>query len=247
MTCLEAKKFTNQVFDLIKNSKTPDDIEMILDTLKIPSKNRMKSDAYPQIKFKLDKSDIDTLINNDLIDKVTLSFKEDITEKLTDPLTKLLYSTVWKNGDIKKIKHIIKGITEVNDTSSEQDDALVFYQFGKYLTKTPGQPIIDQHVLRAYAVYKSTDDNHIETLQKLETLKKIHKTLINDYINWLQSDELTNELKAKSDYTYFIDKLLFATGKTIKFVKPKRKKNTGANSTLEIGGGSSPLESFVVA
>ena len=132
MTHLEAKKFTNQVFDLIKKSETTEDIDKILDTLDIPIKNRMKSDAYPQIKFKLDNGDIDELINNDLIDKNTLTFKKDITEKLTDPLTKLLYSTVWKNGDIKKIKHIIKGIKEVNDNSNEQDDALVFYQFGKY-------------------------------------------------------------------------------------------------------------------
>ncbi|MFZ9718527.1 MAG: hypothetical protein ACO3BD_04150 [Chitinophagaceae bacterium] len=231
MTHLEAKKFTNQVFDLIKKSKTTKDIEKILDTLKIPSKNRMKSDAYPQIKFKLEKSEIDTLINNNLIDEATLTLKKDITEKLADPLTKLLYSTVWKNGDIKKIKHIIKGIIEVNNNNNEQDDALVFYQFGKYLTKTPGQPIIDQHVLRAYAVYKSTDEN-IESLQKLATLTKTHKALINDYINWLQSDELTNELKGISEYTYFIDKLLFAAGKTIKFVKPKRNKNSVTKSGL---------------
>lgn len=222
MTDLEVKKITNQVFDLIKKSKTTEDIDKILDTLNIPIKNRMKSDAYPQIKFKLEKSEIDTLINNDLIDKNTLTFHKNITEKLTDPLTKLLYSTLWKNGDLKKIKHIIKGITKVNDNSNEQEEALVFYQFGKYLTKTPGQPIIDQHVIRAYAVYKSNDDNDIETLRKLETLKKAHKTLINDYINWLQSDELNNELKAKADYTYFIDKVLFATGKTIKFVKSIR-------------------------
>ena len=139
----------------------------------------------------------------------------------------MLYSIVWKNGDLKKIKHIIKGISEVNDSSSEQDDALVFYQFGKYLTKNTGQPIIDQHVIRAFAVYKSTDYNRVEELQRLETLKKTHKPLINDYINWLQGDELSDEIKAISDYSYYIDKLLFATGKSIKFVKPKRQKNTG--------------------
>lgn len=233
MTHSEAKKFTNKVFDLIKKSKTTESIDNILDTLRIPIKNRMKSDTYPQIKFKLDKSDIDSLIANDLIDKATLTFKKDLTEKLTDPLTKLLYSTVWKNGDLKKIKHIIKGVIEVNDSSNEQDDALVFYQFGKYLTKKPGQPIIDQHVIRAFAVYKSTDDISLEKLQKLETLKKIHKPLINDYINWLQGDELTNEIKAISDYTYYIDKLLFATGKTIKFEKTQRKKITAAKSTYQ--------------
>lgn len=224
MTQLEAKNFTNKVFDLIKKCKTTKDIDDILVYLEIPQKNRMKSDTYPQIKFKLDKSEIDSLINDNLIDKSTLTFKQDITEKLTDPVTKLLYSIVWKNGDLKKIKHIIKGISEVYDSSSEQNDALVFYQFGKYLTKTTGQPIIDQHVIRAFAVYKSTDGKRVEELQKLETLKKAHKPLINDYINWLQGDELSDEIKAISDYSYYIDKLLFATGKTIKFVKPKLQK-----------------------
>jgi hypothetical protein len=203
----------------IKKSKNTEDIDRIHESMQIPNKNRMNSDTYPQIKFKLEKSDIDLLIYNDIIDKDTLIFKKDITAKLTDPLTKLLYSTVWKNGDLKKIKHIIRGVNEVNDLSNEQEEALVFYQFGKYLTKKSGQPIIDQHVIRAFAVYKSTDDINLETLQKLETLKKKHKPLINDYINWLNSEELTNELKAISDYTYYIDKLLFATGKTIKFSK----------------------------
>lgn len=217
MTHSEAKEFTNQVFSLIRESKTTEDIDKIFDTLKIPIRNRMKSDVYPQIKFKLDKSDIDDLIKNGLIDETTLTFKKDITEKLNDPLTKLLYSTVWKNGDLIKIKHIIKGIQEVDNNSIEQDQALVFFQFGKYLTKTHGQPIIDQHVIRAYAVYKSNDNNNVEKLQKLETLNKTHKALIADYINWLKSDELKKELRDIPEYTYFIDKLLFATGKTIKF------------------------------
>lgn len=223
MTHKEAKEFTIKVFDLIKKSKTTESIDSILDTMEIPDKNRMKSDSYPQIKFKLDKDDIELLIKNDLIDKETLTFKNDITIKITDPMTKLLYATIWKNGDLKKIKHIIKGVIKVNDDNNEQDDALVFYQFGKYLTKQSGQPIIDQHVIRAFAVYKSTDDTNVEKLRKLETLKKTHKTLISDYINWLQGNELTNEIKSIADYTYFIDKLLFATGKTIKFKKPKRK------------------------
>jgi hypothetical protein len=85
MTHLEAKNFTNKVFDLIKKCKTTEDIDDILVNLKIPQKNWMKSDTYPQIKFKLDKSEIDSLINDNLIDKSTLTFKQDITEKLTDP------------------------------------------------------------------------------------------------------------------------------------------------------------------
>ena len=223
MTHKEAKEFTNNVFELIKKSKSTKNIDDIHNTLKIPSKNRMKSELYPQIKFQLDKKDIELLIKDEIIDKETFLFNNDITDKITDPLAKLLYATVWKNGDLKKIKHIINGVLKVDNNDDEQNDALVFYQFGKHLTKKSGQPIIDQHVIRAFAIYKSTDVNNVEKIQKLEALNKNHKKLITDYILWLNSNELTDDLKSNADYSYFIDKLLFATGKTIKFEKPKRK------------------------
>ena len=228
MTKEEAKKFTNEIFDLIKKAKTINDLEAIPDNLKIPKKNRMEILSYPQIKFKIKQEEIQSLIDNKTLDE-NLNFSTNITEKLTDPLTKLLYATAWKNGDLKKIKHIIKGIKEVSADNNDQDEALVFYQFGKYLTKMQGQPIIDQHVIRAFSVYKTTDNNTVEKLQKLETLNKTHKTQIAEYISWLQSTELTNEIKSLADYSYHIDKLLFATGKTIKFKKSRKKKNTGAN------------------
>jgi hypothetical protein len=121
----------------------------------------------------------------------------------------------------KKIKHIIKGILGSENNSNDQDNALVFYQFGKYLTKIPGQPIIDQHVIRAYSIYCLTDSENVETLRKLETVDKTHKPIIKEYKNWLTSDNITIELKKEKEYTYHIDKLLFATGKTIKFRKPR--------------------------
>ena len=218
MTNEEAKEFTNNVFKKITESKTIEDIDNVFENLKIPEKNRMKSDTYPQLKFKIDKDDIDTLIKKELIDENTFAFKNDITEKLNDPLAKLLFSTVWKRGDLKKVKHIIKGVTESNNNTIEQDDALVFYQFGRYLTKDDGQPIIDQHVIRAFIVYKSEDTNKLEMLRKFETIKKSDKDVITEYKNWLKGDLLSENLKKNPDYTYHIDKLLFATGKTIKIV-----------------------------
>lgn len=223
MTQLETKEFTNQVFKLIKDAKSREDIEKILDKMKVPNKNRMKSEDYPQIKFSIAKSEIDLLVNEGKIEPETLTLNNDLSSKLDDPLSKLLYSIVWKNGDFKKIKHIVKGVKEVGENNENQNDALVFYQFGKYLTKNPGEPIIDQHVIRAFAVYKSKDDSELESLKKLDVLKKKHKQLINDYINWLKGDELSVEIKAIPDYAYGIDKILFATGKSIKFKKPKNK------------------------
>ena len=180
----------------------------------------MNIDGYPKIEFDIKPNEIQSLIDNKILDS-ELNFTTDITSKLSDPFAKILYATAWKNGDLKKIKHIIKGILDSENNSNDQDNALVFYQFGKYLTKIPGQPIIDQHVIRAYAIYCSTDSENVEILRKLETIDKTHKLIIKEYINWLTSDNLTIELKKEKDYTYHIDKLLFATGKTIKFRKPR--------------------------
>lgn len=231
MTSQESKKFTDDIFNKIKKAKTISDVESIPDEFEISEKNRMKVESYPKIEFSINQNEIQTLIDYKIIDN-NLKFSTDITSKLTDPLTKLFYATAWKNGDLDKIRHIINGILDNNPDIKEQEDALVFYQFGKYLTKTQGQPIIDQHVIRAFAVYKSTDIDNVQKLQKLKTLNKTHKSLINDYINWLKGDELTLEIRKIKDYSYHIDKILFATGKTIKFKKHGEKKNTGANSGL---------------
>jgi len=215
MTNEEAIKLTTDTFNLIKISKTIKEIEDIPDKVNIPIKSRMKIDSYPKIDFFINQNEILSLIANKILDD-DLNFTTDITSKLTDPLTKLLYAISWKNGDLKKVKHIVKGILECEDENSNQEEALVFYQFGKYLTKVSGQPIIDQHVIRAFATYKLSEFEKLSNLRQIEIISKKHKYIINLYKNWLISDELTTELKSIKDYTYYIDKLLFATGKTIK-------------------------------
>lgn len=229
MTNKQTIKFTTEVFNLIKTSKTILELESIADKMQIPEKNRMTIDSYPKIEFEIKPYEIKSLIEKNLINE-DLSFSKNITEKLTDPLTKLLYATAWKNGDLKKIKHIIKGILESQKENDKQNHALVFYQFGKYLTKTQGQPIIDQHVIRAFAIYKETDTENVEKLRKLETLDKKQKRLIAEYKQWLISDNISDELKNNTDYSYHIDKLLYATGKTIKLQKQRKTKSTNANN-----------------
>ena len=215
LTDEQAIKFTNEIFESIKKAKSIQDLESISDDPAIQTKSKMNIDGYPKIEFSIKQHEIQTLLDSKILE-TDLSFSADITSKLTDQLTKLLYATSWKNGDLKKVKHIIKGILAAEEKNDYQNEALVFYQFGKYLTKAPGQPIIDQHVIRAFAIYISTDILQTTTLRKLEILDKRHKRIIQQYKDWLTSDELTNELKKAKDYTYHIDKLLFATGKTIK-------------------------------
>jgi hypothetical protein len=221
MTDDEAKKFTTDIFESIKKSTTIEDLKKIPDELNVPIKNRMNLNFYPKIKFNIEPGEIHELMENNLIDK-EFNFTADLTSRIKDPLTKLLYATLWKNGDLKKIKYIIKGIIDSEKEINDQENALVFYQFGKYLTKTTGQPIIDQHVIRAFALYSSPEKKEFSAIRKLNVLNKKHKSFIHNYKYWFQSENLTNELKMTKDYSYHIDKVLFAVGKTIKISSNKK-------------------------
>ncbi|MEQ9466455.1 MAG: hypothetical protein RLN88_03535 [Ekhidna sp.] len=215
----QAKETVDEIFNSIRTATSNEHIdELISGEL---YKNKMDSEAYPYLHFSLTPSEIQELINSRLINSdgnitPNISERDDL-----NPLTKLLYSVLWKNGDLKKIKHIVQGIQQIDEPTSDKEDGLVFYQFGKFLTKT-GQPIIDQHVLRAFAIYRTTDLHEVEQLRWKGTLNKKDRPLIEDYKNWLKSNELTAELRSEHEYSYHIDQLLFALGKTIKTSKRTR-------------------------
>lgn len=199
-----------KTFEKLLISKTIDEVERILDDLIIDIKYRMDDKVYPRLKFKITKEEIEELKEKGVI--TTDNLLADLPD--ADPLTKLLYSVSWKNGDLKKIKHVIEGI--VSGQQDEKENGLVFYQFGKYLTKKPGEPIIDQHVLRAFGVYKANGDKEIiDRLKRLSLITKKEKELIDQYKSWLLTD-LTKELRDNDNYSYHVDKVLFAVGKSIK-------------------------------
>ena len=177
---------------------------------------------YPALNFSISKSEINQLVASEILNE-DHTFSKNMNDKLTDPLTKLLYATAWKNGDLPKIKHIIKGILKEEDASNE-NKAIVFHQFGRYLTKTPGQPIIDQHVIRAFGIFTPNDGKkmwYVQELIRLSVVNKKHNGIIETYKKWLGSDGLLNELRQCEGYTYHVDKLLFALGKTVKYTKNK--------------------------
>ncbi|GCC53735.1 hypothetical protein SanaruYs_39840 [Chryseotalea sanaruensis] len=203
-------EIVTRTFEKLLTSKTIDEVELILDDLKVDMKYRMDDKVYPRLKFKITKQEIEELKEKGIITADNLL--ADLSN--ADPLTKLLYSISWKNGDLKKVKHIIEGI--VSGQQDEKENGLVFYQFGKYLTKKPGEPIIDQHVLRAFGAYKANGDKEkLDRLKRLSLITKKEKELIDQYKLWLQTD-LTKELRDSDNYSYHVDKVLFAVGKSIK-------------------------------
>ena len=199
-----------EAFDRLGKSKSITEVNRILDDLDIAYKYRMNDEFYPEIKFKITKAEIEKLKGENVITEKNLL--SDFSS--TDTLTKLLYSVSWKNGDLKKITHIIEGI--ISGQEDDKENGLVFYQFGKYLTKKPGEPIIDQHVLRAFGIFRANgDEDKIERLRRLSLITKKEKELIEQYKLWLRND-LTKELRDNEQYSYHVDKVLFALGKSVK-------------------------------
>jgi hypothetical protein len=226
MTDIEAKIFIDDVFAEIKKATSIEDIEKIYFKTSILEKNMMKDNLYPKINYNITRDEIKELQNINLITN-ELTFSHELSNEKNNTIIKLLYSIIWKNGDLLKVKHIIQGILEcqmddenIDDKEFvEKQDSLVFYQFGKYLTKKNNEPIIDQHVIRAFAV--SRDGRKINSDRKISSPLKgaDHIELIDNYKKWLVSKEISEELKGISEYNYFIDKLLFAAGKSIKVKK----------------------------
>ncbi len=214
MTKEDALSLTHKTFTSIREAKSCAELREI----KLGEGENFNETTYPKIEFSISKEEIETLRRDKILGEDNY-FSKDISSKIKDPLTKILFATVWKNGDLQKIKHIIQGIVDQGSEKNDQESALVFYQFGKHLTKQLGEPIVDQHVIRAFAVYKPLDNEDRYKLLKLATLNKNHVKYINRYKEWLISDEINSELKTDPNYCYEIDKVLFALGKAIKFQK----------------------------
>lgn len=169
---LSAKMLVNSIFNDISESKSISDLELILDNNKVETKYWIKSYNYPKIKFSITIEGIQQLENESFIIDNIINHNKIVDNEST--IAKLLYTMAWKNGDLKKIRHIIQGIKNVDESSSEKNDGLVFYQFGKYLNNHNCEPIIDQHVLRAFKVYR-TDLNNICEIKKSRNLTTIGK------------------------------------------------------------------------
>lgn len=218
----EAKQLTDQAFGHIQQARSSADLEGIFGKCAAIKPHRMKQEVYPRIHFSISAEEIEQLVAARILvedEDKSPGLNQGLSTKLTDPLAKLLYAALWKNGDLKKIKHIAKGIRENQSAKGLPDEALVFYQFGRYLTKTPGQPIIDQHVIRAFGVSRSEGDLEIEQHRRLNALNKSHQGLIVAYLDWISSDALQPELRGLEDYVYGVDQVLFALGRAIKMSK----------------------------
>ena len=221
MNNLEAVNIVNNIFSSIRKSRNVGDIQKIINNEQF-NKKRMDEGKYPKLNLTLSEDDVKYLEDNKYITTegklvADISNRDDLT-----PLEKLLYSMSWKQGDLLKEQHIVNGVKSISQKHNYNNgQALVFYQFGRYLTKTNAEPIIDQHVMRAYMLHKceNVNDKEISEIRAKDKLYKTDIENINKYKGWLLSDEIHKDLKENDDYIYYVDMLLFAVGRLIKKMK----------------------------
>jgi hypothetical protein len=131
-------------------------------------------------------------------------------------LEKLLYSVLWKNGDLGKERHIVEG---VYGSPRHQKTGTVFYEFGGYL-QGRNTFILDQHTLRCFAV-ASCADAEIKTARQFELIdneNSQHRNWMSAYTDFYKGIEQRISQSA-ADYLYEVDRLFFGAGKLIKLKK----------------------------
>ncbi|WP_159466980.1 hypothetical protein [Dyadobacter sp. 3J3] len=218
-TDADVKKYIDEKFDLIIKAKTIEDLLKIENSSKL-KKHRTNSEVYPRIDFNISRSEIEELKVQGIINADS-TINHTRLKDISDPLARLFLLILWKNSDFQKIKHVNDGILNTPPASGVEDTALVFRQLGRYISGRNEEPIIDQHVVRAYAI-SLQKSIHIATQREMGLLTLDEAELIEKYKKWLFSSNFTSELRSCDGYTYYIDRILMALGRYAKKKKVKK-------------------------
>lgn len=221
----EAMTLVETTFTKVLNAKTVLALKTIVDTDPLLKKKQMDRTKYPELQLELSAQDVACLA--DKVDE-DLRLHADLSGRLETPLEKLLYALTWKNGDLQKVGHIIKGAKDALPTSLNKGPGQVFRQFGRHLADS-SEPIVDQHVLRAFQLYKLHEETKTPAPDAVTAIrKKINWDnevfWIEHYKTWL--NEHFGERKcAEKKFVVNIDMVLFALGRAVK-ITSKRGSST---------------------
>lgn len=195
----------NKLFDRIKSSETKEQLVEISKDYNLD----LVSEKFPRLEFTISLSEINELKGTGLFSINENDEILSINQNELNPIAKLFYSLIWKQGDLQKLKLIIKGVEEVENPKLDNIERLVFYCFGNHLANPKKYPIIDQHVIRAYNLYCANSNS--------DFIRKSNKVNIDDrekYLMWFKEIK-----KDDSDFLYLLDRLLFEIGKAVKIKK----------------------------
>jgi hypothetical protein len=194
----------------------------------------IQGDEYPDIEFTISKNEFEQVSEFvELLSDNTVNKPAKIADFLSgNALGKFFYALAWKQGDLIKLDTLLDGLKRVHqeNATSLENGSLVFPQFGAHLADPAEQPIIDQHIIRAFNYYELVISDEREITYQLMNSgnNKVAKNKARDrnifrfkeedvsaYLKWLKSniDHVNQEKKRKALRT--IDKCLFTLGKAL--------------------------------
>lgn len=206
----QLQQLVSEAFRLIEEGGKLDDIEVFIQNHpRVKKAWTQKRGKYPEVRISITAAEIHELYESGVVVDGQI-----VASKISaaDPLTKLLYALSWKQGDIKKINHVIRGILNSNNEDKDGNSGPVLFQFGRHLAQPHAEPIVDQHVIRAYSVWKANSAIEVEDAQRIAILGTEHSAAVRGYRLWFQGIvSKKNQLMGA-----VIDDLVFAVGKSIK-------------------------------
>ncbi|WP_378184700.1 hypothetical protein ACE939_08150 [Aquimarina sp. W85] len=201
----EALNYTDLILK-IENAKTLEELQSIYANTEF-GKYKFDKNKYPNFDFTISKEEIRSLEDVNAIGKEGQLLHEYFRDgkKLTT-IEKLLYSYIWKRGELNRFPSMISGI---KGDDYMRNTGQVLNQFGKYLSNDNfNEPIVDQHVIRAFRV--CIEDN------ESSTSGTVNYRIIQDYRHWLLNLVNKKNLKNKKLAIAIIDKIMFSIGKSLK-------------------------------
>lgn len=210
---------SQEVYDYFQTLKTKmQSIQSLLDLNNLIDTEGLKGQIenfytkYPQYEMRVSAEEIQRL------KEVSVLCSENKLNPETfngNPLERLLVATLWKNGDINKIQHIVDGILHTDGFRTV--NSLIFKQFGRSLAE-PLEPIVDQHVLRAFGLMRLTSfsANAVKTLQKKSIYKSSDQGILNEYRDWFKQRLAGVSADDRVKFKESLDKILFIKGKEAK-------------------------------
>jgi hypothetical protein len=216
---LEALNLVETTFIEILKAHDVSALKDMLNTNPTLKKWQMDRSKYPELQLELTAKDITSLMADKLDEDLRLH--ADLSARLKSPLEKLLYALAWKNGDLQKVAHIIKGAADIRPTSLTNGPGQVFRQFGRHLADR-SESIVDQHVLRAFELYEQLNTPNSAKVKAIR--KKINwdkdVACIERYKLWL-NEHFKERQDSEPGFVVNIDMVLFALGRAVKITRTR--------------------------
>lgn len=202
-----------EIIGKIEATTTLKQLNAIVEECKLTKEISEFNEKYPSVDLSLNKQELEelqkyTLFNDDH------TFNKDEVHNAT-PVEKVLLAILWKNGHFNRVQYLVDGITGVRHSTSIHGP--IFRQFGRSLSD-PEEPIIDQHVLRAFRLYHAgeTNESSIKSIKCKEHFTDADEELLTDYKRWFKQMIKNVQPSEKKEFNYLLDKIMFAVGKSQK-------------------------------